>query len=131
MARQAKVTHFEVPADNMERAKKFYSEVFGWVMLPGIPGIEYQSITTTPTDERMIPIEKGAINGGLIPRNGQVKHPIITIQVEDIDSALEGVKKHGGKISLKKTVMGDIGFFAYFEDPEGNLMGLWQSARGM
>lgn len=126
MAKQAKVTHFEVPAENMERAKKFYSEVFGWIMLPGMPGMDYQSIATAQTDDKMMVTEKGAINGGLIPRKAPVKHPVITLQVEDIDSALEGVKRHGGKISLKKTPMGPIGFYAYFEDSEENLMGLWQ-----
>jgi uncharacterized protein len=131
MARQAKVNHFEVPVDDMERAKKFYSEVFGWQMFPPDPVMGYQSVGTTPVNERFMPKEPGAINGGMVPRQGPNKHPIITLDVDDIDAALEGVKEHGGKVTMKKTAAGNMGFYAYFEDSEGNVMGLWQTTGGM
>ncbi|HEY3420664.1 MAG TPA: VOC family protein [Methanomassiliicoccales archaeon] len=131
MAKQAKVTHFEVPADDMDRAKKFYTEVFGWQMFPPDPVIHYQSVGTTSVNEKFMPKEPGAINGGIVPREGPNMHPIVTLEVDDIDAALESVKKHGGKITMKKMAAGTMGFFAYFEDSEGNIMGLWETTGGM
>ena len=131
MVNQAKVVHFEVPTENMERAKKFYADVFGWEMPPPDPVMKYQSVVTTMMDEKNRPKEPGAINGGLIRRQGSMKNPIITLQVDDIDASLESVKKHGGKATMKKTAAGNMGFLAYFEDPEGNVMGLWQVSGGM
>ena len=131
MVKQAKVTHFEVPAENMERAKKFYADVFGWVMFPPDPVMGYQTVGTGKVDEKFMPAELGAINGGIIKREGAMKNPIVTLQVDDIDASLESVTKHGGKVTMKKMPAGTMGFFAYFEDSEGNVMGLWQAAGGM
>ncbi|MGD0816943.1 MAG: hypothetical protein ABR986_00905 [Methanomassiliicoccales archaeon] len=86
---------------------------------------------TTKVDKKFMPKEPGAINGGMVPREGKTKHPIITLQVDEIDVALENVKKHGGKVMMKKTLAGAMGFFAYFEDSEGDSMGLWQAAGKM
>lgn len=131
MAKQAQVVHFEVPVDDMERAKKFYSEVFGWVMFPPDPVMKYQLAGTTKVNEKQMPLEPGSINGGIIKRDATMKHPILTLQVDDIDAALDNVKKHGGKVMVKKMAAGTMGFTAYFEDSEGNLMGLWQVTGGM
>jgi len=57
-----------------------------------------------------------------------VTTPVITLQVDDIDAALVAVEKHGGKSLGDKMAVGDMGFAAYFNDSEGNLMGLWQNA---
>ena len=64
-------------------------------------------------------------------RMGPLKHPIITIVVDDIDKAIADVKKSGGKIPIPRTAMADMGIYAYFEDTEANLLGLWQSTRPM
>ncbi len=117
--------------DDMERAKKFYVDVFGWQMFPLDPVVEYQSVGTTPVNEKFMPKDAGAINGGLVPRQDPNKNPIITLDVDDIDAALESVEKHGGKTIMKKTAAGTMGFFAYFEDSEGNTMGLWTTTRGI
>ena len=52
----------------------------------------------------------------------------ITIDVDDIDATLDEVEAKGGSTVQKKIPVGDMGFAAYFKDPEGNVMGLWQSA---
>ncbi len=130
----SKVTHFEIPVDKKDRAKKFYSEVFDWKMLgmPGaIPEQEYTMAIGAKTDENGMTIERAAINGGIIQREKPLVNPIITIEVEDIDAILSKVKKNGGKVTVKKTAMGDVGAYACFEDTEGNVMGLWQSTRKM
>jgi predicted enzyme related to lactoylglutathione lyase len=129
---KGKVTHFEIPVDKMDRGKKFYSEVFGWNIqaMPGAaPGMDYIGAGTAQSDERGMVTEKGAINGGIVSREGPVKHPVITIEVEDIDKTLDEIRKHGGKVVMKRTSMAEMGFFAYFEDSEGNILGLWQSTR--
>lgn len=59
------VVHFEMPAKNKARTKKFYEEVFGWQMTQMGPEMgDYLLAGTTPVDENRMPAEKGAINGG-------------------------------------------------------------------
>ena len=120
-----KVVHFEIPVDDLERAQKFYKNVFGWKM-ESLPGIEYIMIGTTPVDEKGMPKEIGAINGGMIKRQRPVTSPLITIGVEDIDYAMKNVKKMGGEIVRGKMQVGEFGYAAYFKDTEGNIIGLWQ-----
>jgi len=120
-----KVVHFEIPVDDLERAKKFYISVFGWKM-ESLPGMEYIMVGTSPVDDKGIPKESGAINGGMMKRQKPVTSPVITIGVEDIESAIKNVKKMGGEIVRAKIQMGEYGYAAYFKDPEGNIIGLWQ-----
>ncbi len=126
-----KVVHFEIPADNVERAKSFYQKAFDW-QINQYPGMEYHMVGTTPVDQKtQVPTEPGAINGGMTKRNNEVKNTVITIDVQDIDSSLKSIEKLGGKTVQKKQPVGDMGFTAYFKDTEGNIVGLWQSARRM
>lgn len=121
-----RVVHFEIPADDIERARSFYREAFGWQMQP-MPEMEYTGITTTESDETG-PTEPGAINGGLCSREDPITGPVVTIDVADIDQALTRVEQLGGKVAMPRQAVADMGFAAYFYDPDGNLMGLWQSA---
>jgi uncharacterized protein len=126
-----KVVHFELPADNLERAKNFYKQAFGWGF-EQMPGMEYHMVSTVEIDQKTrMPKEPGAINGGMTKRNNEVKNPVITIDVQDIDAALKNVEKLGGKTVQKKQPVADMGFTAYFKDTEGNIVGLWQTARRM
>lgn len=125
---KAKVSHFEIPAEKVDRARKFYSEAFGWQIQP-VPDMEYNMVGTVKSDETGRPSELGAINGGMMKRTDSVKHPVITIEVDDIDESLRKVENLGGKVTTKRTPMGEHGFFAYFEDSEGNIMGLFESKR--
>jgi predicted enzyme related to lactoylglutathione lyase len=102
MVKQAKVVHFEVPVDDMERAKKFYTEVFGWQMFPPDPVMGYQSVGTTQVNEKFMPKDPGAINGGMVPREGANKYPIITLDVDDIDAALEALRSMAVRSSHKR-----------------------------
>jgi predicted enzyme related to lactoylglutathione lyase len=123
-----KVVHFEIPAENVERAREFYKKAFGW-KTETAPGMDYTLVRTTDTDDKGMPKEPGSINGGMMIRKAPVKNPVITIDVEDMEKALEEIKHLGGKIVLGKMPVGDMGFSAYFEDTEGNVVGLWQTAR--
>lgn len=125
-----KVTHFEIPAENMERAKDFYSSVFGWnISTSPIPGGEYTSLVTTDVDaETYAPTEPGAINGGMFEREGRLTTPVITIEVPAIDDAIAQIEAAGGSVVQPRTSMEEMGAYAYFTDSEGNIMGLWETA---
>jgi len=122
-----KVVHFEVPFDDGERATTFYREAFGW-NLDSMPQYQYTMVRTTETDEQGRPTEPGAINGGMLGRQGPITAPVITIGVEDLDAALAKIEKLGGKVAIGRNPVGSMGFSAYFHDTEGNLIGLWQNA---
>jgi len=121
-----KVVHFEIPADDIARAQKFYTTVFEWKM-NSIRGMRYTILNTTPTGENGMPKEPGAINGGMLERQEPVKSPVITIDVSNIDEALKKIEQNGGKVVRGKEAVGDMGYAAYFKDSEGNIVGLWQN----
>ena len=128
-----KVVHFEIPAEDLDRAKKFYGSVFGWDLqtMPMPGGGEYTSVITTPVDNQtQMPTEPGAINGGLFERseNMNLSSPVITIDVDAIDDALAQVEENGGTVVAPRTAIEGMGAFAYFKDSEGNVLGLWETA---
>jgi predicted enzyme related to lactoylglutathione lyase len=127
-----KVVHFEIPADDVDRAKKFYSETFGWQLSdwPMDDGTTYIGATTTETDPTThVPKEAGSINGGIVKRNEYAKTPQVTINVPSIDEFVGKIRKNGGKLVKDKTDVGGMGFYAYVNDSEGNLVGLWEDAK--
>jgi len=121
-----RVVHFELPFDDQERASAFYAEAFGWAVNP-LPEMHYVLATTGPSDQGP-PGEPGFINGGLLERSEPVAAPVVTLEVDDVEEALATVERLGGRTVSAKQAVGEMGFSAYFADPEGNVMGLWQSA---
>jgi predicted enzyme related to lactoylglutathione lyase len=121
-----RVVHFEIPFDDSERARAFYSEAFGWKLVE-LPEMSYVLATTGPSDQGP-PSEPGFINGGMLQRELPVGGPVVIVDVEDVDAALEQIERLGGTTVSAKQAVGEMGFSAYFKDPEGNLMGLWQNA---
>lgn len=126
-----KVVHFEIPVDDLERAKGFYGSVFGWdlrtVPMPGMG--DYTTVVTTPVDpDTQMPTEPGAINGGMTQRGTSTPTPVVTVDVEDIDGTLRTVEENGGSTLTPRTEIPGMGAFAYFTDSEGNVTGLWQTA---
>jgi uncharacterized protein len=125
-----KVVHFEIPTDDLARAKEFYDSVFGWQLqdMQGDAMDLYTIAMTTPVDqETQVPTEPGAINGGLMKRAGDTPAPVITIGVDGIDDALKKVEAGGGSTVQPRTEIPGMGAFAYFKDSEGNVMGLWET----
>ena len=120
------VVHFEIHADDLERAKAFYSEAFGW-QIQSIPGMDYNSITTTEVGEDRMPLQKGAINGGLTERHPAAKGAVIVVDVDSVEAAMKEVLAAGGEEVVSAQQVGDIGIYAMFNDTEGNLIGMWQS----
>ena len=121
-----RVVHFEIPFDDQERAHRFYAEAFGWT-LNSLPEMHYVLATTGPSDQGP-PSEPGFINGGLMERAQPVSGPVLVVDVVDIEAAREKVESLGGTTVSAKQAVGEMGFAAYFQDCEGNLMGLWQNA---
>jgi hypothetical protein len=91
--------------------------------------MDYTMAGTVPTDEDQLPTERGAINGGLMDRSDATPSPVITIEVGEIDESLKKVEASGGSVVTPKTPIPGMGAFAYFKDPEGNTMGLFQTDR--
>ena len=123
----ARVVHFEVPFDDADRARAFYREVFDW-QIDAMPEMGYNMVSTGPRSEQGMPTEPGYIGGGMLQREAPVTSPVITLAVDDIDACLVEIEKRGGSAVGEKMAVGDMGFAAYFNDTEGNVMGLWQNA---
>jgi len=112
-----KIEHFDIPTDNISRAKKFYEKLFGW-KIEQTPGpVEYYSVTTEEGN--------GILQGGMGQRQGDQK---ITnyVGVDDIDKYINSVRKYGGKMMTPKIEIPGQGWLATFKDTEGNILGLWQ-----
>jgi len=123
------VAHFELPCDDKERAGKFYSESFGWSMIP-MPEMKYTMVQTGEVDENFMPTKKGYIGGGLFNKGDMdLKTPMITLTVKNIEEALEKVVSAGGEIVKERITVGDMGAIAYFKDTEGNIGGIWENAK--
>lgn len=117
----ASIIWFEIPADKLVRAKKFYTSLFGWKVKP-IPGMkDYWHIDTGGHDK--------SPDGGMMQR----KHPGqgITnyVLVGSVDAAMAKVKKLGGEICLEKTTVPEMGYFAVCKDTEGNAFAVWEMAK--
>ncbi|HEY2931224.1 MAG TPA: VOC family protein [Acidobacteriota bacterium] len=126
-----KVVHFEIPVDDLARAKKFYGSIFGWNLqdMPMPGGTNYTMATTVPVNEQHVPKEPGAINGGIVQRSGDVRSSVIVINVGSIDQYSKKITAAGGKVVKPKADVGGMGFYAYVADSEGNVIGLWEDLK--
>jgi predicted enzyme related to lactoylglutathione lyase len=123
-----KVVHFEIPASNLNRARRFYENVFGW-HTEKIPKMDYVGLHTVKVDKKRMPVEKGAINGGMMKRGHGIKGPVIAMNVKSVTASINKVLAHKGKVVMpKKEIMG-MGYYAYVKDCEGNVIGLWQDKK--
>ena len=124
-----RVVPFEIPYDDADRARAFYSAAFEWQMMP-VEEMNYTLVMTGPTSDEG-PSEAGFINGGMRSREqAATSGPGLVVDVERIDATLEKIGGLGGSTVVGKTLVGDMGYAAYFTDPEGNVMGLWETAGG-
>ena len=122
-----RVVHFEIPYDDGDRARRFYGETFGW-QLQEMPEMDYTMVMSGPSGDRG-PNEPGFINGGMLAREESASSgPVVVIDVDSIDATLGTVEKAGGSVVVPKQPVGAMGFTAYVKDPEGNVIGLWETA---
>lgn len=123
-----RVVHFEIPADDLARARDFYGSVFEWG-LQVLEEMDYTIVQTTSTDETsQLPKEPGAINGGMMARSAETTAPVITVGVDAIDHSLKKIEAAGGSVVTPRTEIPGMGAYAYFKDSEGNVLGLWENA---
>ena len=116
----SRVVHFEIPADDPERAIKFYEKVFDWQIEKWDGPIEYWLIMTGEED-------KPGIDGGLARRENPTTGVENTIDVKDLDVSLANVKANGGKVIRPRMAVPGVGWMAYIKDTEGNVFGLMES----
>lgn len=114
-----RVIHFEIPADDPERAIAFYQNVFGWKIQKWEGPMDYWLISTGPEEEP-------GIDGGLGHRTDPETGTENTIGVENLDEYVEMVEAHGGKVIRPKSAVPGVGWLAYCQDTEGNRFGLMQ-----
>ncbi len=128
MASPVRPQHFEIQADDLERARAFYTEVFGWAFVDwsSATGDAYWGITTGEPDTP-------GIDGGLLsrtggtPANGQpVNAYVVTMVCEDFDLYAERILAHGGECVVPKAALTGMAWQGYFKDTEGNIFGLHQ-----
>lgn len=125
------IVHFELPVTDLDAARKFYGPIFDWTLQdwPMPDGSIYIGVHTTPIDEKTRePLKPGGINGGIMKKNDKVKAPVFAIKVSSIDEKMKMVEKAGGKVVMPKMDMMGMGYYAYFADPSGNVVGLWEDA---
>jgi predicted enzyme related to lactoylglutathione lyase len=122
-----RVVHVEIPFDDGDRARRFYGEAVGW-QLRSMPGMGYTLVSTGPTGDQGA-TEPGYVNGGMMSRSDSPSAtPILVVDVDSIDTALATVDSLGGSTLRGREPVGDMGFAAYVKDPEGNVIGLWETA---
>lgn len=122
----SRVVHFEIHAENPERAVHFYTAVFGWTITKWDGPVDYWLVATGPADQR-------GIDGGLLIRQGAapaegqpVNAYVCTIGVVSVDDTISAVKASGGRIALEKMPVPGVGWLAYVKDTEGNIFGVLQ-----
>ncbi len=112
------IVWFEIPADNVERAKSFYGALFGW-KIEKMPGsMDYWHIDTGGSDD--------TLDGGLMKRQSPQQGITNYISVPSVDEFMAKVKKLGGKVCMPKTAVPQMGYFAICQDTENNTFALWE-----
>lgn len=116
----AKIVHFEIPADDIDRAKTFYIQLFGWA-IENCPGSDYFLIQTGEQED------ENALKGGMMLRQ-QPQQPIINyVEIPSVAEYMEKVGALGGKVVVPKTPVPGMGYFAVCHDTENNTFGLWET----
>ena len=120
--------HVEIQADDLERAKTFYGEVFGWTFedYGQFTGSPYWGVVTGPEDTP-------GINGGMLQRPapapgvGQgANAAVLTMGVEDFDTTADQILAAGGQVAMPKMALAGMAWQGYFLDTEGNTFGIHQ-----
>ena len=122
-----RVVHFEIQADEPERAIKFYTEVFGW-SFPRWGEQKYWMVMTAEKNSK-----DPGINGGLLPRPSKISKEcgsnafVCTIQVENFDATAKKIAAAGGAVAMPKFAIPKMAWQGYFLDTEGNTFGVHEA----
>ena len=121
-----RVVHFEIHADDMDRAETFYTSVFGWEVHRFDGPVDYRLLNTGPKS-------KSGIDGALVERRAAIDGEAViafvcTVDVDDIAATEAKVKDAGGEQVVDRHEIPEVGQLSYFKDTEGNVFGALQAA---
>jgi predicted enzyme related to lactoylglutathione lyase len=121
-----RVIHFEIHADDVDRAERFYTELFGWESQKFGGPIDYRLLNTGNNDQT-------GIDGALMKRRDELSQSganayVCTIQVDDIQAIEKQIKEAGGEQVVDRQEVPEVGQLSYFRDTEGNVFGALQPA---
>jgi hypothetical protein len=122
------VVHFEMPYEDAGRMAAFYSQAFGWQTQAYGPEMGNYVVVTTTESTPAGPVKPGAINGGFFERKADWpdQHPSVVIAVDDVQAAMERVRRGGGEVLGEPMDIPSVGKYVSFRDPEGNRVSLLQ-----
>lgn len=115
-----RVSHFEITADDPERAAAFYRKAFGWEIKDWGGPFKYLLATTGPKDQV-------GIDGAIMDRSDTRQAVINTLSVDSWEAGAQAVRDAGGTVLMEKTPVPGQGYFAYCKDTEGNVFGIFQA----
>lgn len=121
-----RLIHFEIHAEDPERAARFYDRVLGWEAKRWEGPVDYWLLTTGPGDQPGI---DGAIalRRGAAPMEGEAVNAFVcTAEVDELDAAVEEATAAGGELAVPRMAITGVGWLAYVKDTEGNVLGLMQ-----
>jgi predicted enzyme related to lactoylglutathione lyase len=110
-----RVVHFEVGAADPERARRFYEDLFGWKIMTDASGY---GLVDTGSDDLGIRV-------GVMPSGGRPSWVTVYVALENLEESLTRAEELGGRRLMGPTPLGEAGSFALFNDPEGNMIGLF------
>ena len=116
----ATIVHFEIPADNIERANKFYGGLFGW-KIEKVPEMDYWMFRTGAGNGEQV------MGGGIMSRHYPQEPITIYISVDSVAEYSKKVEGLGGKVTRPKTEVPGHGWFAVCTDTENNAFALWEN----
>lgn len=110
------ITHIDIPVRDLSAAQGFYNTLFGW-QIAEIPGYEGYPMWQAPNK---------ISGGGLAPRSDDFGQPRSYVEVDSIDDTLALATEHGGRILMEKSPISETSWWAVFEDPDGNVLGVYE-----
>ncbi|HET7644530.1 MAG TPA: VOC family protein [Nitrososphaeraceae archaeon] len=112
-----KVGYIEIPTDNVEETKEFYTKMFGW---------EYERGKEEGEGENYWLIKNAGLKGAITAKREHSQTPTYYIMVESIDDFIDKSQQQGAKVIVNKQEISE-GFYATLQDQQKNTFGLWQS----
>ncbi|MCL3818665.1 VOC family protein [Aeromicrobium wangtongii] len=112
------ITHIDIPVSDLDRGAAFYSALFGW-QIAEVPGYEGYPMWRAPNE---------ISGGGLMLRDGNVTSPRSYVEVDSIDEVLATVQDQGGTVVMPKSPISETSWMATFQDPDGNVIGVYEGA---
>ena len=110
------ITHIDIPVSNLKKAAEFYSGLFGW-QIAELPGFEGYPMWQAPNK---------ISGGGLAPRSEGFTQPRSYVEVDSIDDVLARAVEAGATVVMEKQPISETSWWAIFQDPDGNTVGLYE-----